>query len=131
ANFFGGVLVFPTLAAFNASAPDLFLKAFGDPHTNYGTVPLGFWINDHWEARSGLSFEAGLRFDRQAMPAGLPSSSSNVAPRLGMAWRPGTLPFVLRAGFGLFYDRYPLAYLNNAIQFDGTHGYITLGADPL
>jgi hypothetical protein len=30
---------------------------------------------------------------------------------------------VVRAGAGLFYDRYPLAYLDEAIQKDGTHAF--------
>ena len=30
---------------------------------------------------------------------------------------------VLRAGFGLFYDRYPLAYLNEALQKNGLQGF--------
>ena len=58
------------------------------------------------------------------MPAGLPSSLNNFAPRLGVAWRPSpTRPLVLRAGAGLFYDRYPLAYLNEAVQKNGVQGF--------
>ena len=58
------------------------------------------------------------------MPAGLPSSSDNLAPRLGLAWKPGRdSPYVLRAGFGLFHDRYPLAFLNDAIQKNGTAAF--------
>jgi hypothetical protein len=30
---------------------------------------------------------------------------------------------VLRAGAGLFYDRFPLAFLNDAVQKDGIHGF--------
>src|SRR5262249_240695 len=35
--------------------------------------------------------------------------------------------WVLRAGAGLFYDRYPLEYLNSAVQKDGIHGYEVYG----
>jgi hypothetical protein len=37
----------------------------------------------------------------------------------------------LRAGAGLFYDPYPLAFLNDAIQKDGLHGFeqYAVGAD--
>jgi hypothetical protein len=37
------------------------------------------------------------------MPSGFPSSSNNVAPRLGLAWNPRTST-IFRAAFGLFYD---------------------------
>jgi hypothetical protein len=54
----------------------------------------------------------------------MPGSNHNISPRLGLAWRPGnSAKYVVRAGFGLFFDRYPLAYLNDAVQKDGVHGY--------
>src|SRR5213083_3694010 len=40
------------------------------------------------------------------------------------------VPFVVRAGFGLFYDRYPLAFLNDAIQKDGIHGFEQYAVGP-
>ena len=124
ANRFAGVYLFPTVADFLAGRPDVFFQAFGNPATRFSTVPIGFWIQDRWQPAAGLTMEAGFRFDRQRMPAGLPASSSNPAPRLGVAWKPGQdSPYVLRAGFGLFYDRYPLAFLNDAIQKDGASGF--------
>ncbi len=117
---FAGLYVFPRLEDFLAGRPDLFIQAFGDPHTRLSTLPVGLWLQDRWEARPGLHVELGLRFDRQRMPAGLPSSSNNLSPRFGLAWRPArNVPLVLRAGVGLFFDRYPLAYLNDALQKDG------------
>ena len=118
---FAGLFVFPSLEDFIAQRPDVFIQAFGDPHTDMTTVPVGLWIQDRWEPRPGLHLEIGMRYDRQRMPAGLPASSNNFSPRIGAAWRPvRTIPFVLRAGFGLFFDRYPLAYINDALQKDGS-----------
>ncbi len=125
-NFAGGLYLFPTVAAFLANRPDVYIRSSG-ADANYSTLPVGVWINDHWEARPGVSFELGLRYDRQAMPPRLPPSSNNFAPRLGLAWRPGNAPFVLRLGAGLFYDRYPLAYLNNVAQSQAA----TYGGGPL
>jgi hypothetical protein len=121
ANRFAGVYLFPTTADFLAGRPDVFFQAFGNPATRFSTLPIGFWLQDRWQPAAGLTFEAGIRYDRQQMPTGAPSSSDNVAPRLGIAWKPGrNSPYVLRAGFGMFYDRYPLAFLNDAIQKNGT-----------
>jgi hypothetical protein len=48
----------------------------------------------------------------------------NLAPRLGVAWHPGGKSgWVFRAGTGLFYDRYPLGFLNDGIQKDGVQGF--------
>jgi hypothetical protein len=60
------------------------------------------------------------------MPSGIPATGRNLAPRLGLAWRPThDAPWVFRAGFGLFFDRYALAFLNDAIQKDGRAGWET------
>jgi hypothetical protein len=117
---FAGVYVFPTLEDFLAERPDLFIQAFGDPRTRMTTVPIGLWLQDRWEPRPGLHLELGMRYDRQRMPARLPTSSNNFSPRFGVAGRPvHAFPLVLRAGIGLFFDRYPLAYLNDALQKSG------------
>lgn len=124
ANRFHGIYSFPTLNDFFAGRPDVAIQAFGSPQTTMTTVPVGMWFQDHWQLTSGLTVEAGLRYDRQWLPAGIPETNRNVAPRLGIAWHPrGTSNWVLRAGTGLFYDRYPLAFLNDAIQLDGVHGF--------
>ena len=124
ANRFAGVYLFPTLADFLNGRPDVFFQAFGNPATNFSTLPMGLWLQDRWQPLAGLTLEAGFRYDRQRMPSGLPSSSDNLAPRLGLAWKPGrNSHYVLRAGFGLFHDRYPLAFLNDAIQKNGTAAF--------
>lgn len=124
ANRFGGISIYPTLAAYQNARPDELIQAIGNPATQFGTTPVGFWLNDRWQVRRGLTIEAGLRYDRQSMPAGLPASNKNFAPRLGIAWHPsGDSRWVFRAGAGLFFDRYPLSYLNEAIQKNGTNAY--------
>ena len=116
-NGFAGMFIFPTLADYESGRPDVFFKAFGQSATQMTTIPIGTWLQDRVELRTGLQLELGVRFDRQRMPHGVSPSSNNVAPRIGLAWRPSAdLPLVLRAGAGLFYDRYPLAFLNDAVQ---------------
>jgi hypothetical protein len=124
ANRFGGIFVFPTVNDFLNAQPDVFIQAFGDPRSRISTVPLGMWLQDRWQLRPGVTLEAGFRYDRQRLPSTFQTANHNLAPRVGLAWRPGnSAPWVFRAGFGLFYDRYPLAFLNDAIQKDGIHGF--------
>lgn len=124
ANRFEGIYVFPSLADFAAARPDSFLQAFGEPRTRQSTVPLSFWIHDRWQAKPGLTLDAGLRYDTQSMPAAGLARPHNFAPRVGIAWHPRRAPaWVLRAGAGLFFDRYPLAFLNDAIQKDGVRAF--------
>jgi len=132
ANFFAGVFIFPTLNDFVRGAPDVFLQAFGNPRTRYSTDPVAFWAQDQWRPALGLTLVYGLRYEAQRLPAPFGSATHNVAPRLGFAWLPGGRgKWVFRAGVGLFYDRYPLAFLNEAIQKNGYQGFeqYAVGAD--
>jgi hypothetical protein len=124
ANRFAGIFVFPTLDAFVAGKPDMFLQAFGDPETRYATEPVALWAQDQWRPIPGLTVIAGVRYEAQVLPQPFGNALRNIAPRLGLAWQPnGRGPWVFRAGAGLFYDHYPLAFLNEAIQKDGVHGF--------
>jgi hypothetical protein len=131
ANRFSGVFVFPTLEDFVCGTPDIFFQAFGDPRTRYSTDPVAFWAQDQWRPASGLTVVAGFRYEAQRLPAPFGSVNRNLAPRLGVAWQPhGRGLWVFRAGAGLFYDRYPLAFLNDAIQKDGIHGFEQYAVGP-
>jgi hypothetical protein len=124
ADYFSGVYVFPTLNDFVRGTPDMFLQAFGDPHTRYSTTPSALWAQDQWRAAAGLTVVYGIRYEEQPLPAPFGPGSHNIAPRLGIAWQPhGQSKWVFRAGAGLFYDRYPLAFLNEAIQKNGTSAF--------
>jgi hypothetical protein len=129
ANRFTGIFLFPTVADFVRGTPDVFIQAFGNPRTKITVVPYSAWLEDRWQPASGLTVEAGIRYEGECLPAAFTSPTHNVSPRLGVAWRPrGTAGFVLRSGFGLFYDHYPLAFLNDAVQKDGIHGFEQYGA---
>jgi hypothetical protein len=126
-NRFAGVRVYPSFPAHKSGTPQMVIQAFGDPRTQMATLPFGAWAQYRAEVAPGLQVEAGMRIDRQRMPAGLPSSSNNIAPRAGIAWRPRTSgSLVLRAGAGLFFDRYPLLFLNEAVQKDGVRAWETI-----
>ncbi|HVV45006.1 MAG TPA: hypothetical protein VHC72_07360, partial [Bryobacteraceae bacterium] len=124
ANRFAGIFVFPTLDAFSDGAPSMFIQAFGNPHTHYATEPVAAWMQDQWRPLPGLTVIGGVRYEAQKLPAPFGAVTNNIAPRLGIAWQPhGRGGWVLRAGAGLFYDRFPLAFLNDAIQKDGSNGF--------
>jgi Carboxypeptidase regulatory-like domain len=86
-----------------------YLVAMGTAHAAVNYYDLGPYFQDDWRIRPNMTLSYGLRFETQDDF----SSHVNVAPRLGYAWglgggsKKGASPkTVLRAGFGVFYDRF-------------------------
>ncbi len=122
---FGGVYIFPSLADFISGRPDSFLQAFGIPTTNFGVSSYGLFAEDHWSAGKQVTVDLGMRYDFEHLPAGFNQDRDNVSPRIGLAYSPSSI-WVLRAGFGIFYDRYVLANLNRALEKNGTRSFMDM-----
>src|SRR4029078_4618070 len=54
------------------------------------------------------------------LPDPIQTDTDNIAPRLGIVYAPGDRKTVIRASFGLYYDRIPLRATSNALQRDGS-----------
>jgi hypothetical protein len=115
---FSGLFVFPSLGALQTGNADFFIRSSGSPTTNFAESRVNAFIQDHWQAAPGLTFDYGLRYEINRLPSPLPTTGIDFSPRFGFAWtaRPS---LVVRGGFGLFYDRYLLSSLNRVLEFDG------------
>ncbi|HVX66383.1 MAG TPA: TonB-dependent receptor, partial [Bryobacteraceae bacterium] len=122
------VYSFPSLAAFQAGRYSTFQQAFGAPAQFQSNPNAGFFAQDEWKASPSLTLNLGLRYDLQLLPAPIRLDRSNVGPRLGVAWSPGSRRTVVRANYGLYYDRIPLRAVSNALQRDGTKYRVALEA---
>lgn len=65
----------------------------------------------------------------QFLPSPIQTDTNNFAPRLGFAYAPGDRKTVIRASFGIYYDRIPLRATSNALQRDGSK-YIVVQLAP-
>ncbi len=69
-------------------------------------VDAGLFFSDDWRARPNLTLSYGLRYETQNNIG----DHADFAPRLALAWGigkgKGTPKTVLRAGWGMFYDRF-------------------------
>src|SRR5467141_805254 len=79
----------------------------GNPTVRVSWFDAGLYAQDDWRVRPNLTVSYGLRFETQN---NIPDHA-DFAPRLGLAWGIGGKPkhppkTVLRAGFGMFYDRF-------------------------
>ena len=127
-NGFGGVYVFQTLSDFLSGTPAMWRQAFGDPHTEHSVTRAGAFVQDRWSVTPRLTLNLGVRYDVEKLPAPFATDTGNIAPRLGLAWSPSG-KWVVRGGFGLFYDRLPLAFLNPGLQKDGTSAFDQIAYD--
>lgn len=117
---FQGVYNFTTLANFLAGNYSQFQQAFGAPSQQQSNPNIGLFIQDEWKLRDDLTINAGLRYDAQFLPDPINTDVNNFAPRLGIAYAPGDRKTVLRASFGIYFDRIPLRATSNALQRDGS-----------
>ena len=71
----------------------------------------GFFLQDQWKATRKLTFNYGLRYDFESgLSNQMDVSYNGFQPRIGLAYSPDTKT-VIRAGGGLFNDRYALSFL--------------------
>jgi len=119
-----GVYTFSSLANFQAGRYATFQQAFGAPSQFQSNPNVGLFVQDEWKPGQGLTINLGLRYDTQFLPNPVRTDADNFAPRVGVAYSPGFLGHghktVIRAGYGIFFDRIPLRAVSNALQRDGS-----------
>jgi Carboxypeptidase regulatory-like domain/TonB dependent receptor len=93
----------------------------GDPRVSASQVDLGAFVSDEWKVRPNFTLNLGLRYETQTNI----HDWRDFAPRIGIAWAPGAKSArsksksVIRAGFGMFYDRFSLANTLSALRYNG------------
>lgn len=115
-----GVYSFTSLNNFLNGNYISYQQAFGVPSQFQSNPNVGLFVQDEWRARTDLTFNAGLRYDLQFLPNPIQTDTDNFAPRIGIVYAPGDRKTVVRASFGLYYDRIPLRATSNALQRDGS-----------
>jgi hypothetical protein len=119
---FGAVYIFPTLDAFLNGQPDQYRQAFGSPSTNFAAPKYSGFVQDHWTLTRRFTVDAGIRYDFEHLPAQFKHDINDFAPRIGFAYSPSP-EWALRAGFGVFFDRYLLAAVKNALEKNGLQAF--------
>lgn len=115
-----GVYAFSSINNFLSGNYTSYQQAFGAPSQFQSNPNVGVFVQDEWRVRPDLTINAGLRYDAQFLPHPIETDTNNLSPRLGIVYAPGDRKTVLRASFGLYYDRIPLRATSNALQRDGS-----------
>jgi hypothetical protein len=142
---FNGTYIFPSVTAyvdtlqgipsanqFTVTANPANTTLPANPFVHVSQVDVGLYVEDDWRIRPNITLSYGLRFESQNNI----SNHADWAPRLGFAWGIGgggkTAPkTILRAGFGVFYDRFTLPYVLEEDRLNGTSlaGYVVPSPD--
>jgi hypothetical protein len=94
-------------------------------------VDAGLFVGDEWRLRPNFTLNLGLRYETQSNI----HDYRGIAPRVAFAWAPGgsagkRAKTVLRAGFGIFYDRFPLSATLTADRYNGVVQQQYVVSDP-
>jgi hypothetical protein len=136
-QYFNGTFTFPSLLAYkttllgmqngltpaeiqaNGGGPSQFLIATGTPTTSVNLFDVGLFAQDDWQLHRNMTLSLGLRWESQT---GI-HDHADFAPRVGFAWglnrsKNASAKTVLRAGFGIFYDRFAENLLLQSERFN-------------
>jgi hypothetical protein len=137
---FNGTFTFPNLAAYQSAEQQVqtygacagtascpvtgatqFLIAAGTPLVTVNMLDVGLFAQDDWKLHPNMTLSLGLRWESQT---GIPDHS-DFAPRVGFAWglnkgKNKAAKTVVRAGFGMFYDRFSEGLILQSERLNGT-----------
>ena len=126
-----GTFGFGSVAAFQTGLGNAFAITLGDRGSSIGTGALGFFVQDNYKARPGLTLELGLRYDWNMTPTERfnrfvvfdPATDSlvrvgqgidnlyrqnrqNIQPRVGLSWDPfGDGKTSVRTAYAIMVDQ--------------------------
>lgn len=113
----------PTQIRAMGGGPSQFSMNAGDPTATVSQIDFGLYAQDDWRVKPNLTFSYGLRYEGQSNI----KSILNFAPRLAVAWSPGAAnsakppKMVIRAGGGVFYNRFSESSTLNANRFNNVN----------
>jgi hypothetical protein len=111
----------PLVTRHNSIGPSQFSANAGNTSASASVTDLGLYLEDDWKLRPNMTLSGGIRYETQNQIG----DHHDFAPRLGFNWgigsaKGGSPLFVLRAGYGIFYDRYGLSQVENVVRFNGS-----------
>jgi hypothetical protein len=113
--------------------PSQFTLSSGIPNQQARQFDLGVFVQDDWRLYPNLTINAGMRYETQNNIG----DHFDLGPRVGLAWAPGAKgksasKTVIRAGYGIFFTRFPVGNTLQALRFNGVTetNYIITAGEP-
>jgi hypothetical protein len=126
----------------NPFAYTQFRQGLGDPTVSYSQSYYSFFVQDDWRLSNSLKLLYGVRYDYFKVPDADPAApygpsrdfrvdGNNFAPRVGIAWTPGSgQRTVVRASTGIMYEPPLGAFYEDALLESGSPRLLTVSLAP-
>jgi hypothetical protein len=111
-----------------------FTQTIGNPVVDFSVNEYAFFAQDQWKVTPRLTVNLGLRYDYSDLPqptvtnpdypatGRIPTFNKAFAPRVGFAYSLDSQnKTVVRAGYGMFYARYPGGLINTLFLGNGIY----------
>ena len=135
-----GLPGFSPIQAYGLGVPQSYVQGIGLTTFKYDLKALGAFLQDSWRVTSRATLNIGVRYDVEAFPTqlalnadtnaaeraygireGIRLQDTNVAPRVGIAYDlRGDNKTIVRANYGIFYDRAPGNLEAQSMVFNST-----------
>ena len=111
---------------------NFYSQTFGNPKVDTKLNEIGVFVQDQWRVTPKLIVSPGVRYEYTALPqpkisnplfpqtSVIPETKKNFAPRIGVAYTVNSKT-VIRAGYGLFFNRYNSSTVENAFLTNGIY----------
>ncbi len=141
-----GLPGFSPIQSYGLGIPQSFVQGIGRTTFKYDLKVLGAFLEDSWRITPRLTLNAGIRYDVESYPTqgalnantyaaeraygirqGIRLQETNFAPRIGLAYDVrGDGKTVVRANYGIFYDRAPGNLDAQSMVFNSTTVPLTI-----
>lgn len=106
--------------SYESGTPQQFsLTIINQPTLRYDFTDVGLYAETDWKPLQNFTLSYGLRYEAQNHLRDHHDFAPRVSLAYGLGSGKGTPKTVLRAGFGLFYDRFSGNYILNLLRFNG------------
>ena len=111
-----------------------FSQAIGNPVVNFDMKDWALFVQDQWKVSPRLTLNLGVRYDKAVLPqpsiansdypatGRIPGFNGEFAPRVGLSYALDSQnKTVLRAGYGIFFGRYPGGLISTFLLGNGIY----------
>lgn len=127
-----GLFTYQSLAAYQSNQPLQYrVTLINNASAAANVWDLGFYAEDDFRIKPNLQLSYGLRYESQNAI----HSAHDLAPRVALSYgvprKGGNPTTVLRAGFGIFYDRFDVSNVVTTVQQNGQNQVTQIFSSPM